>query len=172
MDKNLSRAIAQRFRALRRVRGKDYSLVLLYESELKGALSILQDLGLISLGEWYRLNSLASKLYLLASGCGWHSVRQYNAGLASRSSATSSEKVVQDEPAFESVSAPAAPGAVRLRGVLVQSPASQVAEKPSRVAIRIIDFDGYRVDRSEFLRLSRHWFPFYLQSSRSSRLVN
>lgn len=170
MDKNLSRAIAQRFRALRRVRGKDYSLVLLYESELKGALSILQDLGLISLGEWYRLNNLASKLYLLASGCGWHSVRQYNAGLASRSSATSSEKVVQDEP--EQVSAVAAPGAVRLRGVLVQSPASKVAEKPTRVAIRIIDFDGYRVDRSEFLRLSRHWFPFYLQSSRSSRLVN
>lgn len=162
MDKNLSRAIAQRFCALRRVRGDDYSLVSVYESELKGALSILVDLRLISVGEWDRLNTLASKLALIASGCGWHSVRKYNAAraaLANRSSATSSEKVIQDES--EQVPAPAAPGQLRLLGVLgaqVLRPATGQPLKSSAY-VNIESFDGLRPDRIEFPRLGKHWSP-------------
>lgn len=159
MDKNLSRVIALRFRALRQVRGRHYALVSLYESDLKGALSILQELRLITLGEWMRLQCLASKLAMRANGVSWDAVRNYRPYGSSEVPSENSEKVVQDEP--EQVSASAAPGQLRLLGVLgapVLRPATGQPLKSSAY-VNIESFDGLRPDRIEFPRLGKHWSP-------------
>jgi len=155
MDKNLSRAIALRFRALRQVRGRHYALVSLYESDLKGALSILQELRLITLGEWMRLQCLASKLAMRANGVSWDAVRNYRPYGGSE---VSSEKVVQDES--EQVSAPAAPGRVSVRGVLVPKSAFAVEKKPLLRINLLSDEDGdITLDRTAFPQLGKHWAP-------------
>jgi hypothetical protein len=71
----------------------------------------------------------------------------------------SNEVAVSDEPISESVSAPAAPGQLRLRGVLVQPRASQKDCKPQRVHVQLVSFDGISPRRNVFPRLGKHWAP-------------
>lgn len=65
---------------------------------------------------------------------------------------------VQNEPAPEQVSAPAARKRLRLFGVL-GSGRFHKAEKWCGLNYRIIEYDGIDVWRDEFPRLSKHWAP-------------
>jgi len=68
-------------------------------------------------------------------------------------------EVVQYEPASEQVSTLAAPGQLRVRGVLVRPGASQKIGKPERVHIQLVNFDGISPRRDVFPRLGKHWAP-------------
>lgn len=69
------------------------------------------------------------------------------------------EGPVSNESVPESISAPTAPGQLRVRGVLVQSRASQKNGKPERVHVQLVSFDGIYPRRNVFPRLGKHWAP-------------
>jgi len=157
MDKKISRVIAQRLRDLRRARGRHMNLVDVYEAEFKGAINILWSLDLISRYEWNRLYDVASKFALATHGISWSAIKeQYR---SDSSSTSTSEKVIQDEP--EQVSAPSAPGQLRLLGVLGAPVLRPTTGQPlkSSAYVNIESFDGLRPDRIEFPRLGKHWSP-------------
>lgn len=77
--------------------------------------------------------------------------------------ATARGQVIESAP--EQVSTPAAPGSVRVRGVLVPTSPSGVAEKPRLVINLLFDeLGGITLDRSAFPRLGKHWAPAHLVS--------
>lgn len=157
MDKQVARLIAECLHDLRRVRANHPKLLNQQESEFRGAIRALRYLGLISRDEWNRLRDVGDKFVMAAQGVSWRSIKkQYRSSVVSPSTP---EKVVQDEPASESVSAPSAPGQLRVRGVLVQSRASQKNGKPERVHVQLVSFDGIYPKRNVFPRLGKHWAP-------------
>lgn len=157
MDRNVARVVAQRLRDLRRVRGRHFNLVKEYEAEFRGAITALWHVGLITQDEWSRLYDAGCKFAMSAQGYSWSAIKEHYR--PAPLSPTLFEKVFQDEPASESVSAPSAPGRLRVCGVLVQSRASQKNCKPERVPVQLVSFDGIYPRRNVFPRLGKHWAP-------------
>lgn len=154
MDKNVARIIAQRLRDLRRVRGRHFNLVEEYEAEFRGAISVLWQTGLINRDEWSRLYDAACKFAMSAQGYSWSRIKEHYR--PAPVSSTNSEKVVQDEP--EQVSAPAAPVQLRVFCVL-GSGRFQRTENRIGLNYCVIEYDGFKVDRTDFPRLGKHWSP-------------
>lgn len=152
MDKKVSRIIAKHLRALRRVRGSSDSMIHIHEGEFKGAISVLCDLGLIDQSEWWRLQKLASKFSLRAIGVSWAFIK------ARYVPDSVSTEVVQDEPVSEPVSTSAAPRQLRVFCVL-GSGRFQQTENWFGINWRVIEYDGIKVQRSEFPKLGKHWAP-------------